>query len=235
MMFDTLNRVAAHYRDLIEGDTFRLKHSCNFSELETVTIEEGNQVSPHFSTQQNTFFRDEALWVGVFVDGRCIATVALKHQPLGSETLAEWSRRYWLQTYREGSDTAIVFGDQQKRFLLELSGDLVYCGEYRVAKDYQQSGIGKWLAHYIKAVAFLKWPKTLGFYIFMEDKDVRRGLLAAIELTRQIPNALSWDQPPSQAKPDYWLASISNSDFSDWLDDQARLIGADQDVSRLKE
>ena len=224
-MIEKLNRVAGYYRDRIEVAGYTLRHSTDFEALEAATRKNGDMLTPHFSTAENTFVRREAFWVGVWEGDICIATLACKFQALGCETLAQYSRRYWQRSYARGSTEQIVFSAQQKRYMESLKGNLVYCGEYRVSPDYQKSGIGGLLAGYTKPAIFLLWPETDFIYIYMEDKDVRRGLLPAIGLSTQIQNALNWDTAPSQAKADYWLAGIAALEFEDWLDDELRVDG----------
>lgn len=228
MMFvrsDKLNRVACYYRNLIEDQGLWIEHSADFEELERVSLLNGDKVTPHFSTDQNCFWRGYAFWVGVYKDGKCIATVACKKTPLGAETLAEYIQRYWRMVYQGGSSVPIEFRQNQKRFLQKLTGNLVYAGEYRVVPDYQNNSIGKWLVGYLKPATFLHWPDTEYFYIFMEIANAKDGLMAQCEFTTQIPNAINWHSHPSQAQPDYWMGGISSDDLWDWVDDHVQNSG----------
>ncbi|MEM7303810.1 MAG: hypothetical protein AAF468_22265 [Pseudomonadota bacterium] len=232
-MIDRLNRVAGYYRDQIEVKGFALRHSVDFAELERITpsllLDKDDKpaaVTPHFSTAQNTFFWSQAFWVGIWKDEECVGTVACKRQELGRENLASYSRRYWRQTYQPGSDVEVDLAQDQKRYIEQMTGTLVYCGEYRIHSDYQKTGLGVLLADYIKPTTWLYWPDVDHFYIYMEKPDVRRGLLAAIGLEHQIENVLRWNSCPSQAQPDYYFAAIAQAGFQDWLDDHFRAQGA---------
>lgn len=219
---EPMNRIAGHYRAKIESKGLELRHSTDFHLLEDETEAMGFEVTPHFSPRFNAFFRDEAFWVGIYDRAKCIATAACKRQPLGSETLASYAKRSWVRYYTPDSDNPVVFHNQQKPFLERTQGNLVYCGEYRVLPKFQKQGIGQLLAAYVKPAAWMTWPDTNLFYIYMENKDVRSGLMAAIELTTQIKNALQWVQHPSQAKHDYWLGAMNRGEFLGWLKDEVR-------------
>lgn len=220
----TLTRIANHYCNLIEGAGMEVRLSSDFRELEWVTAINEQAVTPHFSTQENTFVKGDAFWVGIWKDNHCVATLAAKLQALGDESLASYAQRYWSQAYQRGSQARFQFQDSQKRALEQFTGNLVYCGEYRVLPDLQRTGVGTWIASMTKALVFANWPQTDHIYIFMENKSVRQGLAAAITMTRQIPNALKWEEPPTQAQRDYWMASLSALDFQDWVDDQICLL-----------
>lgn len=219
---EPINRVAGHYRSKIEELGLELRHSTDFELFMTETERMGFEATPHFAPRFNAFYRDEAFWAGVYDNGKCVATVACKRQPLGSESLASYAKRSWTRYYTPDSENPVVFQKDQKPFLERMRGTLCYCGEYRVLPKFQKQGIGQLMAAYIKPVAWSYWPETDLFYIFMENKDVRSGLMAAIELTTQIKNALQWVQHPSQAKHDYWLGAINRSEFLGWLKDELR-------------
>ena len=219
------NNAGLLFRRPIEEAGFTLVTSSNFEKLADLADEMGHDITPHFHPRQNTFFWNEAFWIGVFKDGRCAAYCAAKQQTVGQEGLIEYLKRYWKRVYREGSKTKIEFArNQMKR--LNICGSLVYSGAWFVHPDYLKSGIGKNLGKYIICTSYLEWRETDYFYIFMNDRDVRSGLGAALELSDQISNALQWDSLPSQAKDDYWMLGMSRDDFEDWAKIQLRV--ADQ-------
>ena len=219
-----LTKILQHYCRQIEDAGFQVRLSADFVELKEVTEANGDVLTPHFSPVENTYVRSEAIWVGVWDQEQCIATIACKVQNLGSESLADYVCRYWPQSYLRGSSTQILPMEQQKRSLKSFTGKMVYCGEFRVSSKHRKSFIGRWLASLMKTLTFINWPDAEHIYIFMDARDAASGLLAAIEMTRQIPNAINWVSAPSQAKSDYWLAALSNSDFADWVDDQFRYL-----------
>ena len=219
---DQMNRVAGHYRSLIERQGLEVRHSSDFVLLADEATNMGFAVTPHFCPMFNAFYRDEAFWIGVYDGEQCVAMLAFKRQPLGSESLASYMKRSWVRYYARDSENPVVFANEQKPFMDLTSGNMAYCGEFRVMPKYQQKGIGQLLAAYAKPAAWTFWPDTDMLYIFMENKDVRRGLMVAIELSRQIKNALQWVQHPSQAKRDYWMGASPQRDFVGWLRDEVR-------------
>ncbi|MDA4845961.1 hypothetical protein [Hoeflea poritis] len=224
--FDDLTTVAAHYKTKMLGKGFEVRHSTDFELLTVVSETMGMAITPHFSPRHNAFYQGEAFWIGVYDKDRCVGALAVKRQPLGSESLASYAKRTWTMLYGPGSDNAIIFDREQQPFLERTSGNLVYAGEFRVDPKYQKSGIGVFLAGYMKAMLWQQWPDTEAVYIYMEDKDVRAGLLAAIEMSVQIKNALRWVCPPSQAQPEYWLGAETREEFEGWLRDCLLSIAA---------
>ena len=223
---EPMNRVAGHYRAKIEEQGLELRHSSDFELLAAEAERMGFAATPHFSPRFNAFYRDEAFWVGIYDKEACVGMLACKRQPLGSESLASYVKRSWVRYYAPDSENPVLFEKEQKPYLEKVSGNLCYCGEYRVMPEYQKRGIGQLLAAYIKPAGWTCWPDTDLFYIFMENKDVRKGLMAAIELSMQIRNALQWVQHPSQAKHDYWLGAMDRREFLGWLRDEVRSLAA---------
>lgn len=223
IMIGTLNRVASACLNSIEMGGLRVVHSTDFETFEAIALQNKRIITPHFCPRQNTFFMAEAFWIGVWDGDNCVATIACKYQPLGAENLVSYSKRYWSRVYCDGSENDIEMSSKQKRYMKQVLGNLVYCGEFWVDTKHQKSGIGTDLAAYTKCIAAMYFGGFDFLYIYMEDKDVRRGLLAAIGFSVQIKNALAWVHSPSQAKPDYWLAGLPWSDFQDWLDDRQSL------------
>jgi len=208
------NKVALKYRDAIEAQGFKIIVSSDFKRLKKHAKKFERDVSPHFDTKYNTFYRDEAFWIGAFKDGECVGYCAAKRQPVGNEGLINYSMRYWKRVYRSKSETPIRFSDWQME-KLNIKGNLIYCGAWYVNPDFQKTGIGRNLGRYMMCFAFIKWQDTDYFYIFMEEKDALTGLGSSVRLTDQIPNALQWESHPSQAKEDYWFLGISKDTFGD--------------------
>lgn len=208
------NKVALKYRNAIEAQGFKVIVSSDFKKLKKQAKKFEHDISPHFDTKYNTFFRDEAFWIGAYMDGECVGYCAAKKQPVGNEGLINYVKRYWKRVYRHKSETPIKFSDWQMS-RLDIKGTLIYSGAWYVNPDFQKYGIGKNLGRYIVCYSFMEWREADYFYIFMENRDARSGLGAALELTDQVPSGLQWESHPSQAKEDYWFLGISKETFQD--------------------
>ena len=79
---DQMNRVAGHYRSLIERQGLEVRHSSDFVLLADEATNMGFAVTPHFCPMFNAFYRDEAFWIGVYDGEQCVAMLAFKRQPL---------------------------------------------------------------------------------------------------------------------------------------------------------
>lgn len=197
---------------------YELRISIDFKKLEKEVDLFDSKITPHFATAMNTFFWDEALWIGAYKDAKCVGMVALKLQRLGAEDLISYSERYWKQTYSPGSKTKLKLAKQQKRSMKGIKGNLVYGGEFRVLDGEQNQGLGAIISNYAKAVTFLKWPQTDYLYILTKAPDTNRGLATQIGMTIQIQNYLNWKVSPSQAEP-YYFDALPRQHFLDWVDD----------------
>lgn len=207
------------FRKPIEAAGYRIVLSSDFDQLAKQAEKFNHDITPHFSPRFNTFFHREAFWLGLFKGNECVGYAAAKLQPVGNEGLMKYAQRYWQRVYREESETKIEFADWQMQ-RLNIFGNLIYAGAWYVSPDVANSSLGKNLGKYIICYSYMEWRDADYFYIFMNDRDVRTGLAAALELSDQIPNAFQWDSHPSQARSDYWLLGMSDDHFEDWARSQ---------------
>lgn len=220
--FDALHTASAHYRRAFDRLGVTTKLDTNFTlaayHIEQMKVKRGDIITPHFSPETDTFFQEDAFWLGAFDgDGQCVGMVACKVQRLGDESLVEYSSRYWPRIYPQQEDGAVALSEYQKKAMQAIKGTVIYCGEFRVVPDWQKKGLGVAIADYIKPLSFLKWRDAEMFYIYMEDKDARTGLFNNIDLPHQVRNALRFSVAPSKKAKDYWLGSIYRSDLYDLI------------------
>ena len=176
------------------------------------------ELTPQFSTKENTFSIKEAFWIGVWYKGQCIGVVASKLQSLGEEALGSYIQRYWHRAYEASTDVEFQFADWQKSILSSYMGDVIYSGEFRVHPDFRGMHFAEAMAMFLRVYSFLRWEQANLFYIFMEDENARRNSLASrVQMTVQIPNAINWQVAPSQAISGYWLCAMEKSHYHDFV------------------
>lgn len=243
MMLDWQCRLLEHYRSEIESMGLEVVASTDFEALEAqvrlMSPKRNLELTPHFSTAENTFTTREAFWIGVWYEGRCIGVVASKLQSTGEETLGSFVQRYWKRVYRAGSTVDFKFGEWQQDALSDYKGDLIYSGEFRVHPDYRGMQFAESMAMFLRVYSFLRWESADLFYIFMEDENARRNSLASrVQMTVQIPNAINWQTPPSQAKPDYWLCAMEKGHYRDfvrhWAESQKKPVSTTSQIAVLR-
>ncbi len=222
MMLDWQCRLLENYRWEMQQMGLEVVPSTDFAALEEAVRQMSPkrdwELTPHFSTRENTFTTQEAFWIGVWFENRCVGVVASKLQSTGEEKLGSYIMRYWNRVYREGSSVDFEFGDWQKQTLSDYCGDIIYSGEFRVHPDYQGMRFAESMAMFLRVYSFLRWENASLFYIFMEDENARRGSLASrVQMTVQIPDALNWRVVPSQAKSDYWFCAMEKGHYCDFV------------------
>ncbi len=222
MLLDWQCRLLEHYRQQMGDMGLEVIPSTDFDVLETsvrsMNLAHDPGLTPHFSTRENTFTTREACWIGVWFEGRCVGVVASKLQSTGDEPLGSYIQRYWQRVYRSGSSVDFEFSSWQKDSLSSYSGDIIYSGEFRVHPDFRGMKFAEPMAMFLRVYSFLRWEDASLFYIFMEDENARRNSLASrVQMTIQIPDALNWRVPPSQAKSDYWLCGMEKGHYRDFV------------------
>lgn len=240
MMLDWQCRLLEHYRFQMTEMGLDVIPSTDFEQLEAVVKRmspKGDlELTPHFSTQENTFTTQDAFWIGAWYEGQCIGVVASKLQNIGDEELGSYVRRYWNRVYRSGSNREFEFGSWQKQILSDYSGEIIYSGEFRVHPDFRRMRFSEPLAMFLRVYSFLRWENAQLFYIFMEDENARRNSLASrVLMTIQIPDALNWRVHPSQAKSDYWLCGMDRNHYRDfvrqWAESQRKPVSTKSQIA----
>ena len=240
MMLDWQCRLLERYRGELAAMGLEVVPSTDFEALEAIVRRMNPnakwELTPHFSTRENTFSTQDAFWIGVWTQDRCVGVVASKLQSIGEEGLGSYIRRYWNRVYQAGSTHDFEFGDWQKDILSNYSGDIIYSGEFRVHPEYQGRHFSEPMAMFLRVYSFLRWEKANLFYIFMEDENARRGSLASrVQMTIQIPDALNWRVPPSQAKSDYWLCGMERGHYHDfvrqWAESQKQPVSTESRIA----
>lgn len=221
-MFDKIVRVASHFEKNINNIGCEVHISTDFLQMKTAVDNLGDHITPHFNPKFNTFFREFAFWIGLYSESECVGMCACKLQPLGTENLASYIQRYWLQTYGPDSLNEIKFAAEQKDSLRDIKGNLVYAGEFRVSKDFARTRLNELLLDYAKLAIFSHWPNTDFIYLFTRKRDARRGMFSRTGMNRVINDAINWEMHPSQAEPDYSLGLLDRQGFEEWLIDELR-------------
>lgn len=224
--WEPLSRVLGHYRAKIEKLGLRVEISSDFEKLSRCANDLKHPLTPMFSPKFNTFFRKEAFWLGVFEGEKCVGTLAFKQQPLGGETLADYTSRSLERYYGSGTKKQVRIDASEQPYLSSIDGTVAYCGEFFVEETWRKKGLSLLLASFGKPAVWTQWPEVELIYIFMQGVDAQKGLFANIKITRTIPVPLQWENPP-RAEHDLqnlWLGAQNLTDFYGWLKAELRML-----------
>lgn len=201
---------------------FDVRYSNDFKFLKECSHTIGAPVTPHFDVDKGDLLRADTFWLGAFKKNRCAGMVACKRQTLGDETLESYIRRRWPNLYKAKENKEYSLGATQQRQLRQVTGNLIYNGEFRVLEKYRKTGLGMALWGVARIVSFTKWPETNWSYLFGRQTDWHDGFMAKIQMPIQVQSAINWNAAPTPEVNDYVLGLMSEAAYRDWVDGQHR-------------
>ncbi len=170
-------------------------------------------VTPMISSQHNDLSADHAVWLILRKDGVDIGGVAARHDTLISETLTSyWARSYGRLYKGKGKLHAEPFAT---RACDEISGQVIYMGEFFIAKGVRGSRhLLSLYTHLLFAYCQLRW-KPDWLYAFIRADDARLGYATEYGFTRQYPGAHSWEALPKGRALGEYLVAIQSGELLD--------------------
>lgn len=163
--------------------------------------------TPMLSSEFNDLSKDQAAWLILRRDGSDIGGVAARLDSLNSETLSD----FWDRSYRRlyhGAGTL-----RNSRDCDEISGNVMYMGEFFIAKEARGSRhLLSLFTHLLFSYAALRWqPDWL--YAFVRADDVRLGYASEYGFTRQYPGVHLWDKRPKGRAEGEYLVALPSGDL----------------------
>ncbi|WP_143152698.1 hypothetical protein [Marivita hallyeonensis] len=164
--------------------------------------------TPMLSSEFNDLSKDRAVWLILQRDGTDIGGVAARLDTLWTERLTE----FWARSYRRLYDGSGVLDGS--RNCDEITGDVVYMGEFFIAKSARGSrNLLSLYTHLLFAYCALRWqPDWL--YAFVRADDVRLGYASEYGFTRQYPGAHTWKTRPAGRAEGEYLVALPSEDLA---------------------
>ncbi|OSQ45618.1 hypothetical protein [Marivita geojedonensis] len=214
----------------LEARGITVEESSDFETCEARMSAIGKQsITPMLSSAHHDLSKDHAVWLMLRKDGEDIGGVAARHDTLRSETLSEYWARSYGRLYKGKGRLRPV--PEVHRACDELSGQVVYMGEFFITKEMRGSRhLLSLYTHILFSYCQLRWdPDWL--YAFVRADDARKGYATEYGFTRQYPGAHLWDILPEGRAIGEYLVAISSREFRDmatYFDHHpSSLLGAD--------
>lgn len=202
-----LMKLSATCVQSLEDKGITVEESSDFEACEARMQAIGKKtVTPMISSQHNDLSKDHAGWLILQKDGVDIAGVAARHDTLTSETLSSFWARSYGRLYR--NDGQLCNATPIARPHDEISGQVVYMGEFFIAKQMRGSRhLLSLYTHLLFTYCQLRWqPDWL--YAFIRADDARLGYATEYGFTRQYPGAHVWARiPKGRALGEYLVAT----------------------------
>jgi hypothetical protein len=214
----------------LEERGITLEESSDFQNCESRMQTIGKRtITPMISSIHNDLSKDHAAWLILRKDGADIGGVAARHDTLISETLSSfWARSYGRLYDGQGN---LSHSRSNARGFDEISGQVIYMGEFFIAKDMRGSRhLLSLYTHLLFAYCQLRW-KPDWLYAFIRADDARLGYATEYGFTRQYPGAHVWGKlPPGRAIGEYLVAIQSGEllDMAQFFNDHpSSFLGVD--------
>lgn len=170
-------------------------------------------ITPMLSSEHNDLSKDHAVWLILRKNGVDIGGVAARHDTLISESLSSyWTRSYGRLYEGQGKLRAIP---GFVRTCDEISGQVIYMGEFFIAKEMRGSRhLLTLYTHLLFTYCQLRW-KPDWLYAFIRADDARLGYATEYGFTRQYPGAHVWETLPEGRVAGEYLVAIPSGELLD--------------------
>lgn len=198
----------------LEAKGITVEESSDFETCEARMLDIGKiSITPMLSSEHHDLSTDNAAWLILRKDGRDIGGVAARHDLLISETLSSYWARSYARLYRgQGALRATAGG---VRPCDEISGSVIYSGEFFIKKDMRGSRhLLALYTHLLFSYCQLRWHPDW-VYAFIRADDARRGYASEYGFTRQYPGAHIWQTLPKGRAIGEYLVAIQSRELSD--------------------
>ncbi len=197
---------------------YKIEYSNDFTRINEHAKHIGYEATPHFDPEKSDMVKTQSFWLGAYYDGECVGMVCCKRQMIAGESLDQFINRTWRRYYAGYANDQFSMKTLQPRLVKDITGNLIYNGEFRVAKQHRNKGIGFALWNIARITSFTQWQDTDWSYIIVKEQDYRSGLIAISQMSRQVENCFLWETPPTQEATGYALGLMDQQGYQDWVD-----------------
>lgn len=166
--------------------------------------------TPMLSVTENDFTLGTAFYLFLRYEGRAIGGAAGRLIDLRGENFETYIRRSSRYQYHRDKDPIATVARPVAK---EISGQIIYLGELQFSEDHRGNPLvlGNFV-RLLQALSAIKWPNFDWMYAFVPRNHAKLSSLYGF--TRQLPNAITWNQPaPLGRRDDHWMLAISKPDF----------------------
>ncbi|WP_439523641.1 hypothetical protein [Marivita sp.] len=198
----------------LEDKGITVEESCDFQSCEDRMLDIGKtSITPMLSSEHHDLSADNAVWLILRKDGKDIGGVAARHDILMSETLSSYWARSYARLYKgQGSLRPVA---NHTRPCDEISGQVIYMGEFFIAKGVRGSRhLLSLYTHLLFSYCQLRWNSDW-LYAFVRADDARRGYATEYGFTRQYPGAHLWGTLPKGRVDGEYLVAIQSRELAD--------------------
>ncbi len=199
---------------ILEEKGITIEESSDFKACEERMRDIGKRsITPMISSEHNDLSKDHAVWLILRKDGADIGGVAARHDTLVSETLTDfWARSYGRLYKNKGSLRPTA---SNSRAHDEISGQVIYMGEFFIAKQMRGSRhLLTLYTHLLFTYCQLRW-KSDWLYAFIRADDAKLGYATEYGFTRQYPGAHHWDALPKGRATGEYLVALPAKELRD--------------------
>lgn len=166
------------------------------------TLEEAHRVlgkgetGEHFRRALDTLPPNRFFWLGAYLDGEIIGTVAARCDD-SSWPLQRFVKNYWERTFEgEGGNRVKVAPNSPESGAI-YTGRFAYLGEAVTAEKVRNKNLSYVLVRLALLFAFDEWKPNVA-YGWMRDTHAFRGLATRWGFNRCEPSAMEWIVRPEQ-------------------------------------
>lgn len=198
--------IGSLYLDLLNLG-FRVEDSCDFEEFKNICkLRDNPSVGAHSDGELFEFTDGNSFFMAVYDgDDNLVATVAAMYDDLKKTNLAQiWQRRL-----------PRLYGGKIRKIrspsAFDISGKIVYLGDFWVQKGYPSNGLGLLLPRLSLLYSLNKFRPDFCYALHPPRMAERRAM--EIGFSHSQRRAIQWDTLPKDFNEDFWISYARADDL----------------------
>lgn len=174
-----------------------LKFSNDVEQLEQAhEILGKGETGEHFRRALDTLPPNRFFWLGAYMDGSVIGTVAARCDD-SSWPLQRFVKNYWERSFEGEGAARVKVAPDSPEAAADYTGRFAYLGEAVTDEKIRNRNLSYVLVRLAMLIAFDEWKPNV-VYGWMRDAHAYRGLATRWGFNRCEPSALEWVVRPAQ-------------------------------------
>ena len=188
---DIIQSVAPFFEE-IERLGYEVEATSDFERIMQQVPETGRRVqTPMMSLHRNDFTQETAFWLFLFKDGKVVASMGAKFEPLGRESFASYLCRTSRTQYDRDENPIAEVAEPAAEM---IGGNIVYIGELEILREHR--GNLRLLEAYMRVhqgLCAVKWQNLDWIYAIVPEEHQRFSWLYGFMVS--VPGVLKWGDP----------------------------------------
>ena len=179
----------------------------------------GRKVSGQFRQAKFDYYPENAYWLEFRDAKKCISVMAVRLDRIKGISLGE----FWGTSSGKGQQSRVypkpnTIGNSHAPLASQITGNVVYGGEFTIPEQYQKKGLGGTMIFYGLLLSIVRWREIDWIYGLMSEKLAMRGFDHRMGFLWSEPRGTDWIVEPEGISTRDWLCATNAAGWRRWAD-----------------